>query len=93
MLIAKITGSVASTAKNSDLHGFKILLVEPIDLEGNSLGRELLAVDTVDAGIGDRVMICMEGGSVGTVMGINKAACDAAIVGVIDTIYVEEELK
>jgi ethanolamine utilization protein EutN len=91
LFIAKIKGTVNSTAKNQSLNGFKILLVEIIDLNGNSTGREFLAVDTVDAGIDDIVLLCMEGGAVSSVMEIPKAACDAAIIGVIDSYNIFKE--
>jgi microcompartment protein CcmK/EutM len=86
MIIAKVKGNITSTRKDPCLVGFKIMLVEPLDLNGLSLGKEFLAVDTVDAGIHDIVLLCMEGGSVSVVMKKTKAACDAAIVGVIDSI-------
>jgi len=86
VLIAKVKGSVNSTVKNTCLEGFKILLVEILDLEGRDTGREYLAVDTVDAGLDDTVLLCMEGGAVGVVMEYPRASCDAAIVGVIDRI-------
>ena len=91
MFIAKIKGTVNSTKKNSCYDGFKILLVEILNLHGNGTGREFLAVDTVDAGIGDTVSLCMEGGAVSAVMQIPKASCDAAIVGVIDSIHLNKE--
>ncbi|MBU1627458.1 EutN/CcmL family microcompartment protein [bacterium] len=76
--------------KNTCYDGFKILLVEILDLQGKGTGREFLAVDAVDAGIDDIVLLCMEGGAVSVVMEVPKAACDAAIVGVIDTINIDE---
>ena len=91
MLIARVKGSVTATVKNSCLEGFKLLLVETLDLEGNGTGKEFLAVDIVDAGLADIVLLCMEGGAVSSVMEISRAACDAAIVGVIDSIQVNKE--
>ena len=93
MFIARVKGSVTSTAKNSCLEGFKILLVETLDLQGNGTGREFLAVDIVDAGVDDTVLLCMEGGAVSSAMEIPMAACDAAIVGVIDSIQIQKDQK
>ena len=91
MHIAKVKGTVTATAKTPCLEGFKILLVVILDLEGCETGQEFLAVDTVDAGMDDIVLLCMEGGAVSSAMGIDQAANDAAIVGVIDSIQVDLE--
>jgi len=90
LLIGKVKGNVASTRKNPNLKGFKILLVEILDLQNNGTDKEYLAIDTVDAGIDDIVLLCMEGGAVSSVMNIPKVACDAAIVGVIDSINLQD---
>jgi ethanolamine utilization protein EutN len=91
MLIAKVIGNATATAKNKCFEGFKLLVVEILDLHGNGSGQEYLAVDTVDAGAGDKVLLCMEGGSVSIVMDKPQSSADAAIVGIIDTINLEKE--
>jgi len=63
MIIGKIVGDVVSTIKIPDYEGAKILIVQPIDPDGNPKGKTFLALDNVQAGIGDTVLICDEGGS------------------------------
>jgi ethanolamine utilization protein EutN len=89
MLIAKVIGDVVSTQKHASHEGRKILLVQPLDLEGNAKGDTVLALDSVDAGIGDRVLLVQEGWSAMTSVGRPQSPIDAAVIGVIDTIQLE----
>ncbi len=61
MLIGRVVGSLVSTQKNAKLEGAKLLLVQPLDLSGHALGGAVLALDSVDAGVGDRVLLVQEG--------------------------------
>jgi microcompartment protein CcmK/EutM len=63
VFLAKIVGDVVSDHKIKDYESLKILVVQPIDPEGQALGKTLLAVDNVHAGVGDTVLIMDEGGS------------------------------
>ncbi len=63
MFLARIIGDVVSDHKIKDYVGLKMLVVQPIDPEGQALGNSLLAVDNVHAGVGDTVLIMDEGGS------------------------------
>jgi ethanolamine utilization protein EutN len=84
MLIARVVGNLVSTQKNEKLEGTKLLLVQPLDLEGAPRGTVVLAFDTVDAGIGDRVLLVQDGKAAQTVLDRGTAAVDAAVVGVVD---------
>lgn len=86
MLIARVVGNVVSTQKNSRLEGAKLLLVQPLDLEGKERGAPILAVDGVDAGVGDRVLLIQDGRSAQLVLGRMPAAVDSAVVGVVDSV-------
>jgi ethanolamine utilization protein EutN len=86
MLICEVVGTVVSTYKHYKLEGRKILLVQPLGLEGESQGRAILAVDSVDAGEGDRVLVVQEGKSASMAAGRPESPLDAAVVGVIDTV-------
>jgi ethanolamine utilization protein EutN len=88
MIIARVTGNIVATQKNSDYHGTKLLIVQPLDLEGLPQGDEMLAVDAVDAGVGDRVLVVQEGWAAARAVGKNQACIDAAVIGVIDEIKV-----
>lgn len=88
MIIAKVTGSVVSTHKNEHLRGHKILVVQPVDLERQATGSDLLAIDEVNAGVGDLVLVMKEGGSARIIFENKKLPVQAVIVGVIDNFNV-----
>lgn len=81
MLTAKLVGNVWSTKKTEALNGFKLMLVEVIG--GSNAGQRLVAVDTVSAGVGERVLVCT-GSAARRMVGDDNAPIDAAIVGIID---------
>jgi len=84
MLIADVIGHVVATAKHESLLGFKMLLVAPVTPEGLSSGAEMMAIDSVGAGVGERVLVVVEGRSAGDAVGHPRMPLDAAIVGIID---------
>lgn len=85
MLIARVIGNVVSTQKNERYQGGKILLVQPITPEGASVGGSFMALDAVDAGVGDTVVVVQEGWSASTAATQRPgAAIDAAVIGVVD---------
>ena len=89
MVLAKVVGNVVATQKDQRYEGSRILVVQPINPDGTSAGDELLALDSVDAGIGDTVVVVREGWSAATAAtGEPGAAIDSAIVGVVDEIEV-----
>ena len=61
MTLCKITGTLVATQKNEHLKPTKILIAQPIDLSGMPIGRDILAIDSVDAGVGDTVLVIQEG--------------------------------
>ena len=86
MLLARVMGSVVATQKNGQLEGSKLLLVQPEDPNGGPRGAAVLAIDGVDAGVGDRVLLIQDGRSAQLVLGRGVAAVDAAVVGVVDAV-------
>ena len=90
MQIARVVGTVVSTQKNRKLEGAKLLLVQPLTLEGEARGVALLAIDAVGAGIGERVLVVIEGKAAGDALGRKAAAVDAAIIGIVDHVDVAE---
>lgn len=86
MLLADVIGHVVATAKHGAFEGFKMLLVQPVTPEGRPLGPQMLAVDSVGAGAGERVLVVVEGKSAGDAVGNRQAPLDAAIVGIVDRI-------
>lgn len=89
MIIAKVVGSAVATLKHDLLKTTKLLLVGPADVRGNLTGEPFLAVDLVGAGDGELVMIS-QGSSARAAIGQDKSPADAAIVGILDSLQVEE---
>ena len=86
MLLGRVVGNLVATQKNDKLEGAKLLLVQPLDLEGRDRGTTVLAIDGVDAGEGDRVLLIQDGRSAQLVLGRGVAAVDAAVIGVVDAV-------
>ena len=84
MQICRVVGTVVSTQKNRKLEGAKLLLVQPLTLEGAARGVALIAIDLVGAGIGERVLVVIEGKAAGDALGKKAAAVDAAVIGIVD---------
>jgi microcompartment protein CcmK/EutM len=89
MILARVVGTVVATRKDDRLVGSKLLLVRAIDPYGKDETGYLVAVDTVDAGLRDRVLV-VSGSSARMAAGLKDCPVDAAIVGVIDTVEVKE---
>jgi ethanolamine utilization protein EutN len=86
MLIARVLGEVVATQKHASHEGRKILMVQPLNLDGSERGDAVLALDSVDAGVGDRVLLVTEGYSAMTSVGRPESPIDMAVIGVIDRI-------
>ncbi len=86
MQICRVVGTVVSTQKNRKLEGAKLLLVQPLTLAGEARGVTLIAIDSVGAGVGERVLVVIEGKAAGDALGRKAAAVDAAVIGIVDTI-------
>ncbi len=84
MTLCKVTGTIVATQKNEHLRSRKILIVQPIDLEGRPIGRDVLAIDSVDAGVGDTVLAIQEGQGAAQVLGNKKVPVHTVIVAVVD---------
>ena len=89
MILARVVGTVVATRKDERLHGQKLLVARTIDPHGKDEAGYLVAVDTVDAGIGDRVLI-VSGSSARMASGQKDCPVDAAIVGVVDAVTVTD---
>jgi ethanolamine utilization protein EutN len=90
MQIAQVVGTVVSTQKHRKLEGAKLLLVQPQTPDGTPRGPVLLAIDSVGAGVGERVLVVIEGKAAGDALGKKAAPVDAAIIGIVDRLTVEE---
>ena len=90
MILARVTGEVVATSKHESHRGRKLLIVQPVTPEGSDRGGQVLALDAVDAGIGDRVLVVQEGFAAMTAAGRPNSPIDMTIVGVVDAVEVEE---
>ena len=89
MLLAKIVGTVVATRKDPRLLGSKLLIARPVDPKGKAEGNYLVAVDTVDAGVGETVLV-VSGSSARMASGLKDCPVDAAIVGIVDEVELNE---
>ena len=89
MILAKVVGTVVATRKDERLVSSKLLIARPMDPAGKAEGAYLVAVDTVDAGFGETVLI-VSGSSARMASGLKDCPIDAAIVGIVDTIEVKD---
>jgi microcompartment protein CcmK/EutM len=87
MLLATVVGTVVATRKDERLVSSKLLVARPQDPSGKPEGNYLVAVDTVDAGVGETVLI-VSGSSARMAAGLKDCPVDAAIVGVVDHVEV-----
>jgi microcompartment protein CcmK/EutM len=89
VLLAKIVGTVVATRKDPRLVSNKLLVARPVDPRGKPEGGYLVAVDTVDAGVGETVLI-VSGSSARMAAGLKDCPVDAAVIGIIDAIDLSE---
>ena len=91
MLIAKVVGSAVATIKDQKLTGTKLLIIREADVYGEATGKPLVAIDTVNAGLGDLVLIA--GGSSARQTEITRdRPVDAVIMAVLDSLEVGGEV-
>ena len=86
MLIARVVGELVATQKHPSHEGRKILLVQPLNLDGSNRGDAVVALDAVDAGVGDKVLLSTEGFSAMTAVGRTQSPIDMAVIGFIDQV-------
>ena len=87
MILAKVIGNVVSTIIVRGYESKKILIIQPIDPSGEFKGSSFLAVDAVQAGVGDTVLILEEGGSARAILGEpDSMTVKAVIAGIVDKI-------
>ena len=88
MILGKVAGTVVATRKDERLVGSKLLFVQPVQPDGTPRGAPLVAVDTVDAGAGEQVLV-VSGSSARMAAGMADRPVDAVIVGIVDTVDVD----
>lgn len=91
MLIAKVVGTTVSTVKDEKLHGRKLLILRQTDEFGNLTGKPYVAIDTLDAGVGDLVLTAA-GSSARQTTITKDTPVDAVIMAIVDSLTVEGQL-
>ena len=86
MLIGRVIGTLVATQKHHKLVGAKLLLVQPLGLDDQPKGVPVLAIDSMGAGVGEKVLYLIEGKAAQDALGRKLAPVDAAIMGIIDTV-------
>jgi len=86
MILGKVIGNVVSTIKLPIYQGYKILIVQPVNDKEEPQGESVLALDTVQAGVGDTVLVIDEGNSSRLIMNNPTAPVRTVIVGIVDAI-------
>jgi ethanolamine utilization protein EutN len=89
--LGRVVGTVVATVKHPVLVGHKLLLVQPVDRRGQPRGTTTVALDVVQAGPGDTVLLLEEGNSSRLILGDSMAAVRSMVVGVVDAVTGEEE--
>lgn len=86
VLIGRVIGEVVASAKHESHAGQKLLLVKTLDLDDRLTGSPYVAVDSVGAGVGDRVLLAMDGWAAMTAVGRPRSPIDAAVIGIVDSV-------
>jgi ethanolamine utilization protein EutN len=89
VLLAKVVGTVVATRKDPRLVSNKLLIARPMDPRGKAEGSHLVAIDTVDAGVGETVLV-VSGSSARMAAGLKDCPVDAAIIGIVDEIEITD---
>lgn len=91
MTLARVIGTVVSTVKHPDYRGLKLFVVQPVDEDGRDSEPSFLAVDVVQAGVGDLVLVIREGNGARQIFGKPILPIRSVIVGVVDEVHVDRE--
>ena len=88
MLIGRVIGELVATHKHPSHEGCKVLIVQPLNLDGSDRGDAVLALDAVDAGVGDRILLSTDGWASSSAVGRPQSPIDMAVIGFIDEIEI-----
>ena len=86
MLLSKVVGEVVATQKHATHDAIKLLLVRQVDRAGAEHGAPFVAVDVLDAGVGDTVLLTLEGWAARTAVKRARAPIDAAVIAIVDSV-------
>ncbi|MBP6086676.1 MAG: EutN/CcmL family microcompartment protein [Pelolinea sp.] len=89
MVVGKVVGTIVTTISHPAYKHRRLLVVQPLSQEGEAQG-DFIAIDNTHAGIGDTVLVNREGNGARQVLGIKDACVISVIVGIVDSIYIQE---
>jgi carbon dioxide concentrating mechanism protein CcmL len=88
--LARVVGDVVSSHRHPNLGGRKLLLVRRLDLQDKEEGNEVIALDVIGVGRGEKVLVVQEGGAARKLFKSDKSPVQAVVVGVVDRVDLEE---
>ena len=91
MILAKVVGTVTSTIKHPAYHALKLMVVEPVSETGAKAGESFLAVDDVQAGVGDTVLVMREGNGVRQILRQKNLPIRSIICGIVDAVTINKQ--
>lgn len=86
MFIARVVGDVVATHRHAELAGHKLLLLRRLSLEGREEGAEVIGVDVIGVGVGERVLVVQEGNAARSLFKSQTIPAQAVVVGVVDRV-------
>lgn len=87
MLLAKVIGNIVATHKDAELTGHKLMIVRQVDPAGNFVSSsDIVALDMIDSGIDDTVLVVQEGDAVQQILGHKRAPVHTIIVAIVDSV-------
>ena len=90
MILCRVKGNVVATVKHPCFEGHRMMIVQPIDEEGNDIGASFLSCDSVQAGPGDAVLVQQEGNTARQILGTKDDPFHSVIVGIVDKVTREK---
>ena len=84
MKLCRVKGNVVATVKHPTYVGHKVMIVQPVDAEGKDSGDSFVAVDLVQAGPGDKVLVMQEGNGIRQILKVEKLPIRSVIIGIVD---------
>lgn len=92
MKLGRVVGNVVSTIKDKGFSGHKLLIVDYIDEDGNMTGNQVICFDVADAGVGDTVLVNVDGGAANMFLG-RECIGDLTVCGVLDSVTLDGETR
>jgi ethanolamine utilization protein EutN len=84
--LCRVKGNVVATVKHPTYQGHKVMIVQPVDPAGKDTGESFVAVDLVQAGPGDQVLVMQEGNGVRQILKVEKLPIRSVIIGIVDQV-------